>query len=144
MGTYGWTNYDPRTGGSQAIEDSKGNLRLTTELLKESGGNWRLRIRGVPITGSMLQTIAIFYIGSESPISANDTLACRNDPNQNRSGESIAFHGSSSGLGSFKLLLEPPRSLISTNEHGIISTSHKASVASMSVLGTTVWKAKGW
>jgi mannosyl-oligosaccharide glucosidase len=146
MGGYGWTNYDPRTGGSQTIEDTQGNLRLTTELLKNPAGavaaDWNLRIRGVPITNSQnLRTIAIFYIGSETELYANDTiLGCTNDLKQNRSGEIITLWGYTASLGSFELLLQAPRSSRPNDQHAPL---HKMSVASMIVPATTVWKAKG-
>jgi mannosyl-oligosaccharide glucosidase len=116
MDGYGWTNYDIRTGGSQTVEDTKGNLKLTTELLKipggPNGGNWGLRIRGIPLTESQnLQTLAVFYIASENDLDMHETnLECINTRNQNRSGETIEFSGSAPSLGSFKLLLQPPSS----------------------------------
>src|ERR1700722_14480183 len=99
MDGYGWTNYDPRTRGSQTIEDTKANLRLTTELLKKpdgaAGAEWNLRIRGVPIAESRnQQTIAVFYIGTETELYVNDViLEATNDMNQNRSGETIRVWG---------------------------------------------------
>jgi mannosyl-oligosaccharide glucosidase len=146
MGGYGWTNYDPRTGGSQTIEDTKGNLRLTTELFKKpdgaAGADWNLRIRGVPITESQNpQTIAVIYVGSETELYANDAiLECTNTLNQNRSGETIRVWGYTEDLGSFELLLQSPRSSKPNDQRAPL---HKISVASMTIPSTTIWHAKG-
>ena len=50
---YTWTQFDPREGGIQVVNDSYNNVKLTTELLKvaggENGGSWAARIKGEPI-----------------------------------------------------------------------------------------------
>lgn len=149
MGGYGWTNYDPRTGGSQNIEDTKSNLRLTTEFLKKpggaTGGNWHLRIRGLPVTKTPnLRTVVVFYIGSENQPDTNDPLLeCRTIRSGNRSSEPISFNGHSSGLGSFNLLLQALRSPMSNSQNAFTSIPHEISVASITVPRTTIWKAKG-
>jgi mannosyl-oligosaccharide glucosidase len=50
---YTWTQFDPREGGIQVVNDSHNNVKITTELLKvaggEHGGSWAARIKGEPI-----------------------------------------------------------------------------------------------
>jgi mannosyl-oligosaccharide glucosidase len=143
MAGYGWSNYDPRTGGSQTIEDTKAKLTLTTELVKKTDGavgpEWSLRIRGLPKSESQ-NTMLVFYMGSEKELHVDDTvLGCTNKANHNRTGETIRLWGYNDGLGSFELLVQPPRSTKPTGK----APQHLTSVTSMFVAASTVWRAKG-
>ena len=46
MNGYGWTTYDPRTGGSQTIDDHGNHLKLVTDLWKREDGRWIVNIEG--------------------------------------------------------------------------------------------------
>ncbi|KAH8833864.1 glycoside hydrolase [Flagelloscypha sp. PMI_526] len=68
--SYSWTEYDPRRGGIQVLEDTPNNVKITTEFLKVPGGNhggsWAARIKGEPIQDSIpTRTSMIFYFGLE-------------------------------------------------------------------------------
>ena len=57
LGSYTWTKYDAREGGTQVIEDPQNNVRLITSFLKvpsgSHGGSWAARIKGEPIDPGM-------------------------------------------------------------------------------------------
>ncbi|ODV94404.1 hypothetical protein PACTADRAFT_45070 [Pachysolen tannophilus NRRL Y-2460] len=63
---FGWTKYDPRTGGRQIIKDDDCKLSLITEFAKDNDGNWGLKIKGIPKKGHEdVKTSLIFYAGLE-------------------------------------------------------------------------------
>ena len=51
---YTWTEYDPREGGVQVMNDAPNNVKITTEFLKVPGGayggSWAARVKGEPLT----------------------------------------------------------------------------------------------
>ena len=71
---YGWSAYDPRSGGQQLIEDVENNINITTDFIKPSDersistGNWGLRVRVKPRNGApeSLKTTVVFYVGMEN------------------------------------------------------------------------------
>ncbi|KAK7023769.1 mannosyl-oligosaccharide glucosidase [Favolaschia claudopus] len=68
--SYTWTEYDPREGGVQVIQDGPNNVKITTEFLKvaggDNGGSWAARIKGEPINPDMpSHPSLIFYLGLE-------------------------------------------------------------------------------
>ncbi|KAK7746002.1 Processing alpha glucosidase I [Cytospora paraplurivora] len=68
MKGYGWTMYDPRVGGSQAIHDEELGVDLTTDFLKtEDGHGWTVRVAGTPRPGAPtnLKTSIIFHLALE-------------------------------------------------------------------------------
>lgn len=50
---YTWTEHDVRYGGIQELNDTLNNVQITTEWLKEpggeNGGSWAARIKGRPL-----------------------------------------------------------------------------------------------
>ena len=50
---YTWTEHDVRYGGIQVLNDTLNNVQITTEWLKEpggdNGGSWAARIKGRPL-----------------------------------------------------------------------------------------------
>lgn len=43
---YAWEQHDGRSYGKQNIHDSKHNVKLATEFVKSSGGDWSIRVSG--------------------------------------------------------------------------------------------------
>lgn len=62
---FGWTGYDPRTGGRQVVYDKEHNVNITTELVKsEDGLSWEVKIKGEQAPDSILTSV--WYSGLES------------------------------------------------------------------------------
>lgn len=62
---FGWTGYDPRTGGRQIVYDKEHHVNITTELVKsEDGLSWEVKVRGEQAPDSVLTSI--WYSGLES------------------------------------------------------------------------------
>ena len=68
---YGWDEYDIRTGGRQTIHDPSNRIDLTTEFVKDPGGqhggNWGVRIKGSPRDDASpdLKTTVVWYAALE-------------------------------------------------------------------------------
>ncbi|KAI9495104.1 glycoside hydrolase [Zychaea mexicana] len=67
---YGYHKHDGRRYGLQTINDGPSNIAITTEFVKipggEHGGNWGVRIHGVPMKDQVPSiTSIIFYMGLE-------------------------------------------------------------------------------
>lgn len=69
MAGHGWTQYDPRVGGTQVIQDRTHRLILTTEFFKggDDDGTWVARVKGKPAFGGNDRTVTtlVFYAGLE-------------------------------------------------------------------------------
>ncbi|BFZ55096.1 Processing alpha glucosidase I [Savitreella phatthalungensis] len=103
MGSYGWREFDHRTGGLQIIEDLKMNVRLTTHFVKlpsttDPRGVWALRVIGEPLDLANLdQTTAIFFYAGVDNEEGHMHLEKSALRGQTR------MSGSSPGLGEFRL-----------------------------------------
>ncbi|KIY51084.1 glycoside hydrolase family 63 protein [Fistulina hepatica ATCC 64428] len=67
---YTWTEYDPRQGGVQVINDVPNNVKITTQFLQvpggDHGGSWAVRVQGEPMNPDLPSRISpIFYFGLE-------------------------------------------------------------------------------
>ncbi|EIE76170.1 hypothetical protein RO3G_00874 [Rhizopus delemar RA 99-880] len=67
---YGYHKHDGREFASQVIHDTPSNIKLSTEFIKipegKHGGDWGVRIRGVPINNEVpAVTSVMFYVGIE-------------------------------------------------------------------------------
>lgn len=104
MDGYGWTEYDPRTGGREIIRDKGNNIDITIDFVKvpggEHGGSWGARVHGVPREprGKPAVTTLVFYTGIEG----FGSLEVENEPHPIGYTEDITIKGQSIELGDFK------------------------------------------
>ncbi|KAF2138908.1 glycoside hydrolase family 63 protein [Aplosporella prunicola CBS 121167] len=110
MNGYGWTAYDPRQGGLQNIHDAGNKLDFSTEFFKAPdgphGGNWGVRVRGVPRSDAQLGLITnvIFYVGMEEmESSSSSNLECAKSE-----GQAVECQGAAHSLGDFKFHIQDP------------------------------------
>ncbi|EPQ58475.1 glycoside hydrolase [Gloeophyllum trabeum ATCC 11539] len=101
---YTWTEYDPRKGGVQVLNDKPNNVRVTTELIKvpggHNGGSWAARIRGEPMNPAHpCRTSFIFYAGLEGL----GGLDMETDEDENGLEGPVKFSGTSPDLDEFIL-----------------------------------------
>lgn len=65
MAGYGWTQYDPRMGGTQTIKDNRNKVQIDTEFVKR-GDNWAVRVKGKPYDNDQnAVTALVMYMGLE-------------------------------------------------------------------------------
>ncbi|KAK1753796.1 glycoside hydrolase [Echria macrotheca] len=135
MQGYGWTFYDTRAGGSQAIHDTQLQLELRTDFLKsEDGNSWAVRITGTPKSGaadvktSLILHTAVEKVDSNGPKS----LVC---DNRSKDGTQVeaACHGDMPALGKFEFQV-----LGDTQNKPI----HDTVVKSIEVTEDRIWQAK--
>lgn len=137
MAGYGWTAYDVRKGGVQIINDTGNKLDLVIQFAKvfndERGGNWGLRVRGIPRANALdhQKTTMIFYLGSED---SNSRIVCTEGHKINSSNSDAVCDGTIVGLDSFKL--EIPKGPTDSD------ALQRTSVKSMIVAVDTIWQAK--
>lgn len=86
MDTFGWMEYDPRLGGRELIDDSKGDFNMTVDFVKsEDGKNWAMHIVGTPYKENQIMTIAFYTaMGSlgkmefETPMETRELVSSHN------------------------------------------------------------------
>jgi len=137
MQGYGWTFYDTRIGGSQAVHDKRLQLDLTTDFLKsEDGGSWSVGITGTPqqdapnVRTSVILHVAVEKADSNGPKS----LACESH-SESKSGPLAACRGEIAALGGifeFQVLGNAKNNVV-----------HDAAVKSLNVSEDKIWQAKG-
>ncbi|KAK1831601.1 glycoside hydrolase [Podospora conica] len=140
MQGYGWTFYDTRTGGSQAVHDKQLHLDLTTDFLKsEDGRSWSVAITGTPnhdapdVKTSVILHVAVEKADSDGPKS----LACESlshSESKTRSGPLAACQGEIAALGGmfeFQVLGDAKNNLV-----------HDTAVNSLNVSEDRIWQAK--
>lgn len=137
MAGYGWTAYDVRKGGMQIINDTGNELDLITQFAKvsdnESGGNWGLRVKGIPRANARdhQKTTVIFYLGSED---SNSRIECTEGHKINPSNSDVVCDGTMVGMPNFKVQIP---------DHGADSDSlPRTSVKSLTVPADSIWQAK--
>lgn len=106
METYGWTVYDPRVGGSQAIRDKELGVDLTTHFVKaEDGSGWAVRVSGTVRPDAKDQkvvTTIIFHVAMESTIgSSTKGLLCERLTGNNGHIDGVECRGKDPNLGPF-------------------------------------------
>lgn len=136
MKGYGWTFYDTRIGGSQAVHDKQLQLDLTTDFLKsEDGGSWSVGITGTPnqdapdVRTSVILHVAVEKADSDGPKS----LVCESH-RESKSGPLAACRGEIAALGGkfeFQVLGNAKNNLV-----------HEAAVKSLDVSEDKIWQAK--
>ncbi|KAK0752276.1 glycoside hydrolase family 63 protein [Schizothecium vesticola] len=138
MQGYGWTFYDTRTGGSQALHDKQLQLDLTTDFLKsEDGGSWSVGITGTPqqdapnVRTSVILHVAVEKADSNGPKS----LACEShSESESKGGPLAACRGEIAALGGrfeFQVLGNAKNNVV-----------HDAAVKSLNVSEDKIWQAK--
>jgi mannosyl-oligosaccharide glucosidase len=135
MQGYGWTFYDPRVGGSQAVHDTQLQLDINTDFLKtEDGGSWAVRITGTPKLGATgVKTTAILHAAVEMA-DANEpkSLWCENHA-KNKDGVDAACRGEIAGLGRFQF------QVLGDATNNVV---HETVVRSVQVPEDKIWQAK--
>lgn len=138
MQGYGWTKYDPRTGGSQTIRDAELHVDLATEFLKSDDGNsWSVRVSGSPRPDAPdnLNTTVIFHAAIEKTSLGSRSLDCGDEGQTVRRRQNVEAecHGEAPGLGSFQLS-------VTTDGQRILV--HDTVVNSVEVDEDKIWQAK--
>ena len=149
MAGYGWTAYDTRKGGTQTIHDSVNKLDLTIELSKipggQHGGNWGVRVKGLPRMDN-LNTTVIFYVGMEGmEPGGRPRLECVTRQDEEEFEGIVEFHGDTSGIGGFKILVQEPKTHkypTHTDLDGKERPRHMTFVKSMVIPEDMIWQAK--
>ncbi|KAJ4421711.1 Processing alpha glucosidase I [Gnomoniopsis sp. IMI 355080] len=108
---FGWTMYDPRVGGSQAIRDKELGVDLTTEFVKNADGSgWAVRVSGAvrPDAAATEEeekkviTSLIFHVAMEKTIgSSTKGLLCERLTGSNGHVDGAMCRGKDPTLGNF-------------------------------------------
>lgn len=106
MENFGWTIYDPRVGGSQAIRDKELGVDLTTEFMKnEDGSGWAVRVSGVVRPDAVqerVNTSLIFHVAMEKTLgSSTEGLLCERLTGNNGHVDGALCRGKHATLGNF-------------------------------------------
>jgi mannosyl-oligosaccharide glucosidase len=139
MSEYGWSRYQPRTGGVQIIIDPENNLNLTITLVKVADGTMK-GSWGVHVDGKLRNTadgrygasITWYMAVEDGGPSVSNELNCRESPLSNE----IQCPGKSSQLGSFNIQL--PMKKIENSRLNM-----NVSLWGLKVPDQDLWKAKG-
>ncbi|KAE9974852.1 hypothetical protein EG328_003581 [Venturia inaequalis] len=116
MAGYGWERYDPRHGGVQTIHDAGNQIDITTSFFKETGegsgdrgGNWGVRIKGVPRADAQedLKSTVVFYASTEGQ-GLNNRLEVKNVDELQGGGfdGDVVLKGENLGLGEYKIVVK--------------------------------------
>lgn len=116
MAGYGWERYDPRHGGVQTIHDAGNQIDITTSFFKETGegsgdkgGNWGVRIKGVPRADAPedLKSTVVFYASTEGQ-GLNNRLEVKNADDLQDGGfdGDVVLQGENLGLGEYKIVVK--------------------------------------
>ncbi|KAJ4388173.1 Processing alpha glucosidase I [Gnomoniopsis smithogilvyi] len=103
---FGWTMYDPRAGGSQAIRDKELGVDLTTEFVKnEDGSGWAVRVSGAVRPDAVhekVNTSLIFHVAMEKTVgSSTKGLLCERLTSSNGHVDGAMCRGKDTTLGNF-------------------------------------------
>ncbi|ESK85883.1 mannosyl-oligosaccharide glucosidase [Moniliophthora roreri MCA 2997] len=145
--SYTWTQFDPREGGVQVIKDALNNVELTTEFLKQPGGDhggsWAARIKGKPLDPALPSRVStIFYFGLEGL----GGMDMETDEDEDGIEGEVKFTGSTPELDDFVVrVVDGPNNVAVTQ--GRHSDIFEKRIGKTHFLGVTVppgsiWKAK--
>lgn len=144
---YTWTEYDPRQGGVQVINDPQNNVRITTEFLKvaggDNGGSWAARVKGTPLDASRPSRIStIFYMGLEG-LGGIDMVT---DEDENGLEGDVEFTGASPELDDFtiRIVEGPDNNHISSARHADAFEDRigKTHFAGLPIPAGNIWQAR--
>ena len=136
MDGYGWTWYDPRTGGSQTIHDVGNKVDITTDFVKAAESDqwtWALTIEGKlhQAAQKTQKTTLIFYLGVEAETS---NVECRQvDDSQTAHAVCSGTAGALSNL-NLEIFIPPSMSNDATTANMVVE--------SLVVQNDQVWQAK--
>lgn len=136
METYGWSTYDPRSGGSQRVNDVHNGLNLNIDFIRLTGKrdsrDWAARVSALPRSRSEnpLKTTAILYISLEGLQTNLDArLHCA------KAVDGVDCQGSTPRTGDFQLSMQRARSISP-------SVPSNVNLRSASVSDELLWEAK--
>ncbi|RDX48402.1 glycoside hydrolase family 63 protein [Lentinus brumalis] len=144
---YSWTEYDPREGGVQVINDAPNNVKITTQFLKvpggEYGGSWAARVKGEPLTPARPSRISpIFYFGLEGL----GGVEMETEEQENGIKGPVVFTGSTPELDDFtiRVVEGPSNTLITEGPHAdaFRHRTGKTHLLGLRVPPGQVWQAK--
>ncbi|KZT28597.1 glycoside hydrolase family 63 protein [Neolentinus lepideus HHB14362 ss-1] len=144
---YTWTEYDPRQGGVQVLNDGPNNVKITTELIKvpggDNGGSWAARIRGEPMDPVRpSRTSFIFYAGLEGL----GGLDMETDEDENGLEGPVKFSGSSPDLDDFSIrIVDGPNNTPITNgpySHLFADRIDKTHFVGLRLAPGQIWQAR--
>ncbi|KAL1717272.1 glycoside hydrolase family 63 protein [Schizophyllum commune] len=144
---YTWTEYDPREGGVQVINDTPNNVRITTEFIKVAGGNnggsWAARIKGEPLDPNIPSRIStIFYMGLEG-LGGIDMVT---DEDENGLEGDVEFTGTSPELDDFtiRIVEGPDNQHVSNARHASAFEERigKTHYAGLPIPAGNIWQAR--
>lgn len=143
MASFGWHEYDARTGGRQLIEDVNHDVDVTTELVTTEDGSWAVRVSGERRENTKGLTSLVFYAGLEG----KGTLDLKGAASATGHLDSIVLDGRSPELGKFSIeVTEKGAGNTHPSEDHPISQQmllDHLQHASLKVPTGNVWKAKG-
>jgi mannosyl-oligosaccharide glucosidase len=158
MGSYGWESYDARSGGVQSIHDKGNEIDITTSFFKDAsgdkGGNWGVRIRGVPREGAKkdLKTTVVVNVNLEGKYGVFSNLEVKR-PVEAGEGDTdwfkgdVVLEGETPGLGGFRLEVKGDEG--TENKHPVYSHPSYAQksldrtlVNSKVLAEDTIWQSK--
>ena len=158
MAGYGWSEYDARTGGVQTIHDAGNQIDITTSFFKDTsaaagdkGGNWGVRIRGVPREGAPkdLKTTVVVNVNLEGQYGVFKTLEVKKPKEEGTDwfvGD-VVLEGQTPGLGGFKLVVTGDEG--TTNKHpshghpsGMAKSLDRTLVNSKMLGEEAIWQSK--
>ncbi len=144
LNSFGWTNYDPRIGGTEFISDNNAKLNLTFNFIKTPNGkNWGVKVKGVPFNNDK-NTISsiVFYTGLQGA----GEISLSNKPEDKGYTRPIHIKGSTPELGQFHLTVTngPKTNVHPISRHPIekLLTSTKTHHMSLKIPDEFLWKAK--
>ncbi|CAG8456176.1 9202_t:CDS:10 [Ambispora leptoticha] len=144
---YSYKKHDGRTLAVQTLTDSANNVTLKTEFLKvpggEHGGNWGVRISGVPNREEGISRLSILYYFG---LNGEGSLELKNKLDADGLSDPILLKGESPELGSFSIEMENgPDLKIPSNiphESNPFPNLHKTQYWGHLVPGDDIWRAK--
>ncbi|CAB4480583.1 glycoside hydrolase [Rhizophagus irregularis] len=144
---YSFKKHDGRNFAIQTLSDSKNNIKLKTELLKNSGGghggDWAVRISGTPINNNKPSGISfLYYFGLEG----DGSIELTNPLDEMGLDTQVELKGETPDLGQFSIILkDDPNNRMPSNVHS--KASELADLSKIHYWGRLVpdgdiWRAK--
>ena len=158
MAGYGWEKYDPRVGGVQTIHDRGNEIDISTAFFKDTsseagdkGGNWGVRIKGVPRESARkdLKTTVVLNVNLEGKPGVFSHLEVKKPKEEGTDwfvGD-VELEGETPGLGGFAITVKGDEGTGNKHpEHGHPSGMSKSLdrtlVNSKMLEPETIWQSK--
>jgi mannosyl-oligosaccharide glucosidase len=101
MAGYGWTRYDPRSGGVQVIRDPANGIDMEVQWVKD-GDDWGVRVKGTPREDEDVKTTIVWGVAVEGLLGSADIHA---EGDQRGSEGDVTIKGETPTLGQFKMVV---------------------------------------